>query len=487
MNAVLEEPEITPSSAIAALLMHSGPVVVDLDETIYLRNSTEDFIDSARPSLLALFAMRFLDAVRPWRWTGGESTRDVWRVRCINLLFPWTKKRWERRVKSLAGNAANAPLVAAIQKRSQLPNFQPAVIATLGFESVVTPLVAALGLPRVRVIAARSDTFADRRGGKLRMVANRIGHEAVRRSLVMTDSKEDEPLLDACAIPLRIEWPDAKFRPALSGQYFPGQYLTLVKRPGERYIARGILQEDFALWVLASISLAAQPVVHVVGLLFLLLSFWSVYESGYVDNDRSAARYERDPKLSGTFGRTAVATPAVKPWIWALISGAVGCLVLRGFGSSAAYGFAAWIAVLAVTYGAFAHYNRLDKTTRIWWYCGLQLTRSAPFAVLVPIHPIGALAIGAHVAAKWVPYYMYRLGGKNWPESSHFLPRLLFFVLFTGLLAVANGIESIWTWPAAVLLAWNLYRARHELLDIFVSASRIDKEREPTLERKRSP
>ncbi len=38
--------------------------------------------------------------------------------------------------------------------------------------------------------------------------------------------------------------------------------------------------------------------LHVVGLLFLLLSFWAVYERGYVDNDEIAARYEREPTLN---------------------------------------------------------------------------------------------------------------------------------------------------------------------------------------------
>ena len=40
----------TTRTLIAA---HRGPVIVDFDETLYLRNSTEDFLDSARPGWLA--------------------------------------------------------------------------------------------------------------------------------------------------------------------------------------------------------------------------------------------------------------------------------------------------------------------------------------------------------------------------------------------------------------------------------------------------
>jgi len=476
MNAVvLDTGEVEPSSAIAALLGHSGPVLLDFDETIYLRNSTEDFIDSARPALLALLAMRMLDLIKPWRWTGGVTTRDVWRVRCITWLFPWTKQLWIKRVLALALDSGNTPLIKAIQKRSLAPNSQATVVATLGFDFIVAPLAVALGLPRIRIIAARSSTFADRRDGKLRMVVSKLGHEAVRRALVLTDSPQDAPLLDVCAVPMRIEWPEARFRPALSDHYLPGQYLSVVKRPGERYIARGILQEDFALWVLASMALATQPIVHVVALLFLLLSFWAVYESGYVDNDRIAARYEHDPKLTGAFREAVVATPRITPWIWALTSGAVGVLLLRGLTSNALTDFFLWTAMLAATYGAFAIYNRFDKTTRIWLYSGLQMARSAAFVVLVPIHLIGAVAIGAHVLAKWVPYYIYRAGGKRWPDQSHLLTRLLFFVLLSILLAFAAGSAILWSWSAAALLAWNVLRARHELVAAVFGAARLDK------------
>ena len=72
--------DASPDNAIAAISAHDGPVLVDLDETLYLRNSTEDFIDCARPGLLALMLLRLLDLVGPWRMIGGEQTRDVWRV-----------------------------------------------------------------------------------------------------------------------------------------------------------------------------------------------------------------------------------------------------------------------------------------------------------------------------------------------------------------------------------------------------------------------
>jgi hypothetical protein len=112
-------------------------------------------------------------------------------------------------------------------------------------------------------------------------------------------------------------WPQAQYRRGLSGIYLPGQYLTQVKHRNERYILRGILLEDFACWVLGSVALAAIPWLHVLGLLLLLVSFWSVYERGYVDNDLVGASLEHDPKLTPAFYERPVATPRLLPWLWA--------------------------------------------------------------------------------------------------------------------------------------------------------------------------
>ena len=70
---------------------------------------------------------------------------------------------------------------------------------------------------------------------------------------MVTDSVDDLEVLEICAQPLRTVWPRARYRRALSRVYLPGEYITQIKRPGERYIYRGILQEDFAFWLLSSI------------------------------------------------------------------------------------------------------------------------------------------------------------------------------------------------------------------------------------------
>jgi hypothetical protein len=466
--------DATPETALAALQTHQGPILIDLDETLYLRNSTEDFIDTARPRLPALLLLRGLDLIKPWRWTGGELTRDVWRVRLMLLCFPWISRLWRQRVLALAASHTNRRLLAVL-KAPDRPAELPPIIATVGFEPIVRPLIAALGLAQSPIVAASLSGCADRLAGKLALSVAALGIDTVRRALVLTDSTQDRELLDSCARPLRVIWPQAHYQPALSTVYVPGQYLTQVKRPGERYIVRGILQEDFAFWVLSSIALATVPWLHVFGLLWLLVSFWTIYERGYVDNDLIAARFELDPKLSDAFASAPVLTPTWSPWLWAAACGAIGVLLLRWPGHVTAGDFAAWAAVLLASHGWFLLYNRYDKSTRVWLFAGLQFARSAAFVALVPISPIGAAALGAHVLAKWVPYYVYRLGGKAWPQVPFHLTRLLFFVVLALLQAFSHGPSTLLNGTALALLAWNLFRAREELVAASTVAERIDR------------
>ena len=462
--------DCSPEQALQALREHPGSLLVDLDETLYLRNSSEDFIDCARPGQLALVALRLLDVLSPWRWSGGVQTRDCWRVALILILFPWTPLVWRARCAGLARRHRNQPLLDALQSCTGTP-----VVTTLGFRSIVRPLVSALGLPGVRIVASRVFVLEDRRRGKLGQVVEALGEQTVRESLTLTDSMTDAPLLAFCARPLRTIWPDARFSPAFSGMYFPGQYISQVKHPGQGYIRRGILMEDFALWVLASEALAVHPLMHVLGLGLLLLSLWAIYERGYVENDLFAARYEEQPKLTDSFHQMRVATPWLPPWIWALSAGAAGDWVLRWPQPVEPRDLVLWTSVLLATYGWFLLYNSYDKATRVWLYNGLQLSRIAGFVVLVQISAIGAAALAAHLFSRWLPYYVYRYGSKAWPTIPIKLIRLMLFTTFVGLLAAAHDVKLGLDWGGAAMVAWNIYRAIPEIRTVFRSASRLDR------------
>jgi phosphoserine phosphatase len=456
-DALFEAP---PERALALIAAHDGPVLVDLDETLYLRNSTEDFIDLARPGLIAMMLLRVMDVLQPWRFTGGNDTRDVWRVQFIRLFFPWITGRWQAAVQELARTHVNADLLNALRRRGS-----PFVIVTVGFTPIVKPLVEAMGLGDLQLIACRCSTTADRRRGKLASAVDELGDQTVRRAMLVTDSSNDLPLLRACARGVLTAWPGAHYRPAFARIYFPGQYIAWVKRPGEHYLRRAILQEDYLLWILSSIALAPHYTQHVAGLLFLLLSFWAIYEAGYVDNDNFAARFEVSPTLTQAFHESPVATPFWQPWIWAALLGAIGIFVIRAPDLPQWPDAVLWASGLIGTYAWFRLYNRSDKQSRIWMYVILQVARTAAFVLIVPVTAIGAMALAAHALTRWMPYYLYRLVGKGWPIDYHIgIARLITFLVLGCFLAMAAPLSAVFNWTALVIVLWCITRARRELL-----------------------
>jgi hypothetical protein len=397
-------------------------------------------------------------------------------ARLVGTLMPWIWILWRRRVNSLAAEFANRPLLDAVARRRG-----PTLFVSAGFQPIVAPLIAALGFAEAQIVACRLDTTEDRRRGKVATTLDALGEETVAKSAVLTDSLEDLPLLDRCTRPLCTVWKDARYRRALSHIYLPGQYLTQIKRPGQRYIMHGIILENFVLWVLCSILDAPSPATHVIGLLALLISFWAIYERGYVDNDRVALHHEKDPKLSDTVGKLEVATPPLQPWIWAAAFGLIAVFLLNKPGELPLRDVAAWTGVLLGTHFGFRLFNRWDKSSRIWLYPALQFARSASFTVLVPVGLPASLALGAHVLARWVPYYIYRSSRKkDWPETPLFLMRLLFDSLLWIILAITQNFAALLTPTALLLLLWNLFRARKELRQMLAGIHRIDRGEPPS-------
>jgi hypothetical protein len=253
-------------------------------------------------------------------------------------------------------------------------------------------------------------------------------------------------------------------------------YIAHIKRPGEHYLRRAVLQEDYLLWVLSSIALSATPIQHLGGLLLLLLSFWVVYEAGYVDNDAVAAKHELQPALTREYHEKTVATPVLPPLLWTLSLAAAGIFLLRFPHQPTVRDGLYWGAALLATFGWFMLYNRSDKPSRVWMYAGLQLSRTAIFVLLVPILPIGAMALAAQVLTRWMPYYIYRLVGRSWPLSAHFgIARVLVFAILAILLAGASGWAILFNWTTLALLLWNLLRARRDIAAVIANYSRVDR------------
>jgi hypothetical protein len=120
--------------------------------------------------------------------------------------------------------------------------------------------------------------------------------------------------------------------------------------------------------------------------------------------------------------------------------------------------------------------DAIFASSRLSACCPSRLANFAEQPASHPPVPIGlpaSQALGAHVLARWVPYYVYRTEGKDWPNVPVFLTRLLFYGLLWIMFAISRGFATLFTPTALLLLLWSLFRARKELgqmLRVFIGS-----------------
>jgi hypothetical protein len=446
----------------------AAPVIVDFDETLWLRNSTETFLDVSRPRWLVVALLLLVDALRPWAWRrrprAYEVERDWWRVRLVAWLLPWTLPRWRRLAPTVAVRHANVALLDLLGRVAP----GRTGIATLGFAELVRPLLVELD-PRLELWAAadlRWRGWTIRESGKLGPLRDRLGVSSLAAAVAVTDSERDRDLERGVAEVVVAPWPNARFRPAQRGFYLPLRYTQQGKRAGQRYVRREIFQVDIALAVLVTATAAGAPLAAAIAAVFVTLSFWCVYELGYRENDTLGRRLEARPVFND---RSVVLSATVRPalaWLWAAGLGAVGLAAAAHAGgdgtpspvqvAAAAAAWALYLVATRVTYGIF---NRSDERSRAFVYLPLQSFRCYAPLVLLPATAPGIAALTALVVARWVPYLCYRWTG-NWlglPET--FLLLAVYLVLVAPHLLVDAAVGDL-VLAGLLALVFGL-RARH--------------------------
>ncbi|MDE8344580.1 MAG: hypothetical protein POH28_00190 [Acidocella sp.] len=464
-------PPITPEdTALAAIAAFDGPIFVDFDETLYVRNSTEDFIDLATPGIIAVIILKALDIIAPWRLTGGHVTRDNFRVGTILCLFPWTIIIWRAACRHYAAQRTNIALWRALHGKN-------ITIASNGFTPLIRPMLVAMGGADIPLIACALFAPGQRRAGKAAL----IGAERLAPAMLITDSTDDAPALAVCAHPLLVKWRAARFYRALSRIYFPGDYLSRVKRPGQPGVLRQLCIEDLGFWLLLAATSTPIGLTTLAAICFLFASFWSVYEAGYAENDRCAARFEAEPVLTPQARDFGEPYFEVKAWTPAILYGVLGLDLLPAHRSLAQ--ITSWAAALAALRLVYFIYNRLDKSSRVWLYPVLQWFRSFALLVLLPATPIALLAGGAQIAARSFGYFAYRLAPPagaahaTWPALPLRLLQLAFLLLALATRLITAGIHGVPPIPTMSFLTWTLFLARRELLNAARHAHLINRQR----------
>ncbi|MEM6548499.1 MAG: hypothetical protein AAF713_12240 [Pseudomonadota bacterium] len=475
------------------------PVILDYDETLWLRNSTEMYLASARPAALAAFLLCLIDLVRPWKllhWRDGERRyRDWIRVLAITVLFPWTLPLWRQRAPRLGLDHLNEPLLAAVRASPA----QQRWILSNGFGIILRPLLARVeGLDARLVAAPLLGGWAWRALGKRRIAERAVGGEALDRAVFVTDHHADRDLLDRVSQSFLLKWADARFEPAFRDRYAPFDYLNNCKREGQNTFMRDVIGEDLIVVLLAFAVVNEAILGAVLCATLLHLSFWAIYEIGYFDNDRVAAAYEAEPKVPRRYPEYAEKFDITAAWIWAGFFGLAGVAAAGATGvdmalsPASALGLSAggtiemlmvwtlWMGGLLAAWWTFWIYNRIDKATRTLLYLPLQIFKYALFALVLPTLVTGVLLIIGQILRAWVPYMVYRYA-KTPPKLN--VPgrmiRLMVFVTAFGLVLLTELADPMMlALHGLLILAFCTLRAAPQLRDFLAQSYWITADRE---------
>lgn len=464
-------------------------IIVDFDETLFLLNSSAEYLNSLRPRFIAAIILKILSFTKPWRFLIKDSqdseVRDWFLIIFMTILFPWNIFLWQKTAKQFAQNHSNSELIAALNN-NHTTNI---IVATLGFRFVVEPILKLMPINYSQLISCRFWQGArDRQKGKLAMVQESMTPEQISKGMLITDSLDDESLLKEVANPFLITWSKAQYNSPMADIYFPLYYLEKIKRPGENYLLHAILLDDFPILFLAFSWLSPQPILHGISIFFLIISFWCIYEYGYYENDLVAEKYEDKPRLSASYQSYKHTASWWKPWIWATLFGIVGIFFLevsRSVTSIFDWGWLQntniildnsiplvmyWIGFLLVARFCFWVYNYVNKKTRIWLYMLLQITRYCGFIAVTAINIVGICALLSQIFTRSISYIMYRYSGgtkQNWP---HLPEQFLKFLLFTPMVIGISLAESDWSiflgWQTLAFVLWFLLRSRKQTLKI---------------------
>ncbi len=205
---------LDPNVAIAAIAdaTKNNPIILDFDETLLLRNSTAEYINSLRPRLIGLVLIILLKIIRPWVWLPkpfrGIETRDWFLVTIPTILLPWTLLFWQQKAKKLAQDYSNTELISAVDSNADAS----VVVASLGFNFIINPILEQMPIKYDLLVCCKLWQGArDRQKGKLLMMQEVLSESEIKSAILVTDSEDDLPLLQVVEQACFVVWSLAKY------------------------------------------------------------------------------------------------------------------------------------------------------------------------------------------------------------------------------------------------------------------------------------
>jgi hypothetical protein len=205
---------LNPELAIAAIAnaTQNNPVILDFDETLFLRNSTAEYINSLRPRFIGWMLIMLLKVFRPWSWLPGgfrgKELKDWYLVTIPTILLPWTLLLWQQKARQLAEDYSNVAIISAVNGNPDAP----IIVASLGFNFIIKPILQQMPLNYDQLVGCRFWRGAgDRQQGKLLMMQQVLSSSAIASAILVTDSRDDLPLLQVVQQPCLVQWSGAKY------------------------------------------------------------------------------------------------------------------------------------------------------------------------------------------------------------------------------------------------------------------------------------
>ena len=462
----------------------NNPIILDFDETLFLRNSTAEYLNAISPRPLGAAYLLIATVMQPWRWLparwADEGTSKDWVLAALaTCLFPWTLLVWQAKAKHVAETNWNGQLIAAI---AQNPNAKVTVV-TSGFSWIINPLLKHLPseiAPKVanEAIACRFwQGLADRSKGNLDRTTESLGQQAVACAVLVTaNDQQNAALLSAVKTPCPVQWPEAEYVPAMADVYVPLVYSERVKNPGKSHIIKRVIAGHWIFLVIAFSFLSRHFLLNAIGLLLLTLSYWCVYEIGYWENDLVGEKYESKPVLSETFKRykNKLRLDTIAPWGWAvgLAMPALVLLEASNLEQTASvaiklaihhwqvlvFNSTIWICFLIAVRATFWMYNQFNEEARIWIYPFLQTQKLFGFAMLISINAVGVVLLLALAVSRWLHYTIYRCGGDRDQFPLNTCCLVLYVLGFSGTLLSNLDPVELFTWQAGTAFLYCLTR-----------------------------
>ena len=388
------------------ILDENSRIILDFDHTLWLGNSTEQFIGSVRPRIWGEILERFSKSF--WRLNQYRLPweMDQFRVLIITLLAPWTWTLW----KWKSGDAVKKYWTEELFEATQVKTKNSPIIISFGFNPVITPLINAWSKsnpdhesPKLLASGFFHKEKSLRYLGKVTAIEKAFPDLEWFKSLVVSDSLEDRDLLVKARRGVLAQWAEPKCSPRLG--YFPFRYIVKGKYPGTKYFSGSILGRDLIVWMI----LFSTDYFDIIPSLLFFLSFQMIYEVGYYENDFLAAKSESKPSLSDSYLRFSDYHISPSAWVWATSSAAIGCFLMQNGFTWQNLGI--WTIFLIVLRISFHIYNRQTPEKRLLYYLLLQSLKNFGGLLVLAPTTVGLILGISHFFQHSTTYMIYRCGG----------------------------------------------------------------------------